>query len=133
MLIARFSRAFRQLSHPARQIYIKGTDLDTSNYNKAKAEADQLIQYYENYMQQKDISPEEMQDIKIKYENLVHQRNTQQNKPEDSVQSSSEEKFISPSKLKDIFDKMTEIDTDPNSPKSQQYFKQLEEAERTNK
>ncbi len=26
---------------------------------------------------------------------------------------------------------MTEIDTDPNSLKSQQYFKQLEEAERT--
>ena len=28
---------------------------------------------------------------------------------------------------------MTEIDTDPNSPRSKQYFKQLEEAERVNK
>lgn len=76
MLITRFQRALRQLSHPARQIYIKGTDLDTRNYNKTKAEADQLIQYYENYMQQKDISPEELQDIQIKYDNLIQQRNS---------------------------------------------------------
>jgi hypothetical protein len=68
-------------------------------------------------MQQKDLSPEELQDIRIKYETLVQQRNSQQNIPQEQVQS-SEEKFINPSKLKDIFDKMTEIDTDPNSPRS---------------
>ena len=39
---------------------------------------------------------------------------------------------IDPSQIKDIMDKMTEIDSDPNSKRAQEYYKKLEELERKN-
>ena len=43
-----------------------------------------------------------------------------------------DERIISPQKLKDIFDQMTEIDTNPQAKSSQKFQEQLEEMERKN-
>jgi alpha-beta hydrolase superfamily lysophospholipase len=40
--------------------------------------------------------------------------------------------ILDPKQLKDIFDKMTEIDSDPNSKRAQEYYQRLEEIERKN-
>ena len=42
-------------------------------------------------------------------------------------------KFLDPSKLKAVFNKMTEVESDPNSKRAQEYYKQLEETEKANK
>jgi hypothetical protein len=43
-----------------------------------------------------------------------------------------DERIVSPQKLKDIFDKMTEIDTNPEGKSSQEFSKKMEELERSN-
>lgn len=40
--------------------------------------------------------------------------------------------YIDPSKLKDIFNKITEFDSDPSSKKAQDFYKKLDEIERQN-
>jgi hypothetical protein len=48
------------------------------------------------------------------------------------VSESSVDPVVSmdPSKLKEMFDKMVEIDSDPDSKRAQDYYKRLEEMER---
>lgn len=41
-------------------------------------------------------------------------------------------KTLNPTALKDMFDKMTEIDSDPHSKRAQEYYQKLEELERKN-
>lgn len=41
-----------------------------------------------------------------------------------------ERSLLNPGKLKEIFDRMTEIDSDPTSQKAQDYYKKLSEIER---
>ena len=59
-----------------------------------------------------------------------------QQKPPERILGASidklDERIISPQKLKDIFDKMTEIDTNPQAKSSQKFQEQLEEMERKN-
>jgi len=43
-----------------------------------------------------------------------------------------DERILSPQKLKDIFDKMTEIDTNPNSKSSREFEAKMLELERQN-
>jgi len=38
--------------------------------------------------------------------------------------------FIDPSKLKELFDKITEIDSDPHSKKAKDFYRKLDEIER---
>lgn len=43
-----------------------------------------------------------------------------------------DERIVSPQKLKDIFDKMTEIDTNPQGKSSKEFSSKMEELERQN-
>ena len=50
----------------------------------------------------------------------------------DSPRAAGEPPIMDPSALKEMFDKMVEIDSDPDSKRAQDYYKRLEEIERRN-
>jgi hypothetical protein len=52
-------------------IYVKNTDLDKTSYDRRKAEDEQLIAYYRNYMNDDKISEEERQMYKDKVDKLI--------------------------------------------------------------
>ena len=79
-------------------IYVKNTDLDKANYDSRKAEDEQLIAYYRNYMNDDKISDEERQLYKEKVEKLVSAQNARIKK--------EGEDYIDAAQIKDMLDQM---------------------------
>jgi hypothetical protein len=79
-------------------IYVKNTDLDKANYDSRKAEDEQLIAYYRNYMNDEKISDEERQMYKEKVEKLVSAQNARIKK--------EGEDYIDAAQIKDMLDQM---------------------------
>jgi hypothetical protein len=79
-------------------IYVKNTDLDKANYDSRKAEDEQLIAYYRNYMNDEKISDEERQMYKEKVEKLVSAQNARIKK--------EGEDYIDAAQIKDMIDQM---------------------------
>ena len=52
--------------------------------------------------------------------------------PPTSPDKEKEPTWVSPKALKEIFDKMVELDSDPTSKRAQDYYQKLEEMERIN-
>ena len=131
---------------PVRTIYVKDNkELDKSKYKPN--ELDQLENYVKNYIldDPKSISEEEKQKLLEQAAQLnakpaaadktqkLHVTQSEV-KASETVKTPEENKAaaIDPSQIKDIMDKMTEIDSDPNSKRAQEYYKKLEELERKN-
>jgi len=74
MILARRAQArlsFTILTLRKAGIYVKNTDLDKASYDRIKAEDEQLIAYYRNYMNDDKISEEERQMYKDKVDKLI--------------------------------------------------------------
>jgi hypothetical protein len=101
MILARRSKhrlSFRVLTFKKAGIYVKNTDLDKANYDSRKAEDEQLIAYYRNYMNDEKISDEERQMYKEKVEKLVSAQNARIKK--------EGEDYIDAAQIKDMLDQM---------------------------
>ena len=72
---------------------------------------------------------QENEDIMRRKEESIHDT---QEPPEGRGDRFDERNILSPEKLKDIFDKMTEIDTNPRAKASKEFHQQVEEMERKN-
>jgi hypothetical protein len=105
-------------------IYIKNTDLDKATYDQRKAEDEQLIAYYRNYMTDDKLSEEERKMYQEKVEKLTAAQNERLNKEGD---------FMDTSKIAAMLDHMVQIDSDPTSEKAKAYYKQLAETEKANR
>ncbi|CDW71931.1 UNKNOWN [Stylonychia lemnae] len=123
---------------------MKDKDLDKSRYQPS--DADYIKQYVQNYMKEdpRGLSEEEKQKLTNKAEKLA-QLDLEQNKKQqqeyqqtlklkqDQQQVKTEDtSFIQPDQIKKIFDKITEIDSDPNGKSAQDFYKKIEELEKSN-
>lgn len=79
-------------------IYVKNTDLDKASYDRIKAEDEQLIAYYRNYMNDDKISEEERQMYKDKVDKLIAAQN-------DRIKKEGED-YIDAGQIKDMLDQM---------------------------
>lgn len=69
-----------------------------------------VLQIFNNYLNDPKITESEREHIRVQAQLILEKRNKTKETPE-----SVSEPILNPERLKDIFDKMTEIDSDPNS------------------
>ena len=126
-------KLFRPQSHLSllqasqRSIFLRGTGLDRDKYDKEQAEKFDRLTYIKNYLLTKeDLTDSQRFELESERNRLI-----------DEVSKSSKEKEttdgeveLDTAKLKDMFDEMTEIDSDPNSKRAQAYYKNMQEQAR---
>ena len=119
---------------------------DRENYSKEDAEKEMLLSYVRNYMHidPRRLSEQQMNKLLAEAKKMMDEDKdqTEQNKqPMDANKEmvaggvdvkNLDERIISPDTLKDIFDKMTIIDTNPADSSSVAFEKGLEQMERKN-
>lgn len=69
-------------------IYTKNTDLDKASYDQRKAEDEQLIAYYRNYMTDDKLTEEERKMYKEKVEKLLAAQNERLRQEGDFIDTS---------------------------------------------
>ena len=128
---------------------MKDKALDKTQYKPS--EHDQLNVYIKNYMEadpkavndeeraklMSDLAALKQAELKVQKEAAKAEQTRTLSIKEESGSSiegnqSDEGRAINTQSMKDMFDKMVEIDSDPNSKRAQEYYKRLEDMERKN-
>jgi alpha-beta hydrolase superfamily lysophospholipase len=111
-MLFKWTRPHRLLWFARRGIYRKDKYLDPEQYKPKEDEYKQV--FYKNYADKESLTQQEMEEVE-----KLHQK--------------EEEKVVDISRIRQMFDTITELQSDPEGKKAREFEKKMEEMEKANK